>query len=289
MTARVMATMRSGAILATGLAVFCCGCPGTSWATSWALERAMAEADSFLAQTAVLSIPDSLVLATDVTDPLLAFFVGLLDQELYGAITDTHMTRAVEQSRRKSRIPYEVILEVRRGPGLRHKSGWLKIRFTEPLKAPVPYSILGYHPGSVVSSQDVTFEEWQADKVFVPNPYDEGPDTFELTNLTLWGVIEGEILIDIDGWVDAFLGGKLDDTHIVALALFHFGGEQLAMSMGFSNEGRGRSGALDIKTDKIHFPSSNALKAIGRYLRGRVVRRLARRGIAAWTAPDEKS
>ena len=88
------------------------------------------------------------------------------------------------------------------------------------------------------------------------------------------------------GKQDRFLGGKLDDTYIVGLAIFRFRGQRLAMALGFSRNGQGRSGALDVTEDKLRFPSSRDLKVIGRELRRRVVLRLARKGVPAWVPPD---
>jgi hypothetical protein len=250
-----------------------------------AIRRALAEADQQFAQLAELPVPANPALAEDVTDPVFAFMVGLLDRDEYGSVVQEHFARVIAATGRKSRIPHEVIVAVRRARGLQPRTGWVRAEFTGPLDVPVPYNILGYHPGSLVSSPAVTLEEWRVGRTLVPNPAAEGEPAFELEDLTLWGVVDGQIRIDIDGWVDALLGGKLDDTYIVGLALFRFRGERLAMALGFNREGMGQSGVLDVRADKIRFPAPMELKVIARDLRGRVLQRLARRGIAAWAAP----
>jgi hypothetical protein len=244
-------------------------------------------ADSLLATVETLPVAEPVVLAEDVSDPVFGYVIGLLDRGRWGRVTGAHFAKAVRQSGRRSGIPHELISEVRRSRGSQPQSGWVRASFTKELRVPVPYDILGYHPGALISSQVVMAEEWRAPRARVPNLYaKEGPRTLQIEDLTLWGIVEGDVVMDIDGWLDALLGNKLDDTYIVGLALFRYDGHRYAMALGFSGQGQGRSGVLDVRRDKIKFPASPELKAIGRELRSRVVKRLARRGIAAWVPPQ---
>ena len=253
---------------------------------SAAIARASREAAEDLARVRDLPISDSPLLAPDVKDPVFSFMVGLLDHDLCGAVCAPHFEQVIAAVGRPSRIPHDVIRSVRRGRG-RRGHNWVEARFTEALKLPVPYSILGYHPGSLVSSPNVLFAEWHLARTHVGNPLGPSPPYFELKDLTLWGLIEGEILLDIDGWLDFMLGGKLDDTRIIGLAIFRFRGVRYALALGFNDEGRGRSGVLDVAEDEIRYPSPTELKVIARDLRGRIVTRLAKQGIAAWQPPSQ--
>ncbi len=252
-----------------------------------AIVRALGEADQrfqLVAELPALAVPP---LAEDVTDPVFAYVVGLLDRGEYGSIAQQHFARAVAASGRKSRIPHQVIRGVWRAPGLQADAGWVRMEFTDRVNVPVPYNILGYHPGSLLSSPVVTLEEWRLGRTLVPNAAVKDGPPLELEDVTLWGIVDGQVWIDIDGWVDALLGGKLDDTYVVGVALFRFRGERLAIALGFNREGQGHSGVLDVRADKIRFPSPLELKVIASDLRSRVLQRLARRGIAAWVVPGE--
>ncbi len=250
--------------------------------------RALAEAESWIARTHALPVPDAPSVASDVNDPVFAYMVGLLDRDIYGGVRREHFDQVVEHCGRPSRIPHELIEAVWRAAGAHGNSGWVRATFSQKLDVPVPYSILGYHPGSLLSSHCVTFEEWRLGRTRVPNPLDPDRPNLVLEDLTLWGIVDGEITIDIDGWVDALMGGRLDDTYIVGLALFRYEGERLAMALGFNDNGEGRSGALDVMADEIRFPSPPELKLIGRTLRGWILSRLARRGIPAWAPPQQQ-
>ena len=251
---------------------------------------AMQEADHCLSKLDTLPIADEPVLAEGVTDPVFAFMLGLLDQRLYGTITADHLALAVESAGRSSTIPYDFVREMRHAPRESGMGGWVRVDFNDPLKVPIPYSMFGYHPGSLTSTASITLEEWHVSHTLVPNPYrdDELPSTLEIDDVTLWALVDGEVVMDVDGWIDKLLGGKLDDARLVGLALFRYEGRRYAMTMGFSASGRGTSGALDLETDEIRMPAPTDLKAIGRDLRGRVIRHLAQRGIPAWVTTRPK-
>jgi hypothetical protein len=221
--------------------------------------------------------------AADVKDGIFAFLFGLLDRELCGIVSGAHLAEILERGERKSRVPTALIRSVRRAPGSSPPDAWVEAAFTAPLKISIPYSILGYHPGSLAASETIVAREWRADRLTVPNPGSgEGPRSLVITDVTLWAIVEGEIEIDIDGWLDAIMGSRLDDTRIVGLADFRLEGERFGMALGYNHSGKPRSGALDLRDDEIRFPSPRELKAIARYLRTRVVRRLERMGLPLW-------
>ena len=215
-------------------------------------------------------------------DPVFAYLLGLLDDGRYGLVQTEHLRAATEASSERSKIPYELIRDVVRMPDPGGPRAWIRMRFHEPLDVPVPYSILGYHPGSILSTPEVVLMEWRIGDLSLAGTADQ--KTVELSDVTVWGLVEGRIDLDIDGWVDFLLGGKLDDTRIVALAVYRYAGERYALAAGFNDEGNGHSGALDLQKDEIRFPAPDEFKLIGRQLRQLTLQRLARHGIVAWTS-----
>ena len=146
----------------------------------------------------------------------------------------------------------------------------LQMRFAETLEVPVPYAILGYHPGSLRISDEVEFDEWSLGRIRLPDG-SEGKRRY-LEEVRLLVVRRGELVIDIDWWVDKLFGGKLDDTDLVALALVRFEGRTYGIATGYNSSGRGRSGTFDFFTDEVVFPSPPHFKFAGRTLRGRAER-----------------
>jgi hypothetical protein len=231
-----------------------------------------------------LPVPARPELPPDVRDGAFAYLVHLLDTDAYGAVTGAQLRQVQAAAGRRSRIPCEMIGEVRRAPGEAAGEGWVRARFTGPLDVPIPYSILGYHPGSLVSSQEVVAREWRTPRSVIRDPAGDVKPDLLVEDLTLWAFVEGEVVVDIDGWVDALMGSNLDDTYVVGLAFFRFRGAAYAMALGYNREGQPRSGALHLAEDEVRFPTPRELKATARDLRARLVRHLAQMGLPAWVA-----
>ncbi|MBD3236689.1 MAG: hypothetical protein GF330_08295 [Candidatus Eisenbacteria bacterium] len=282
-----MALLLAGAVLALLVWEADPSSAGSRRFASPALARVRARAEEAFASVDTLAIPRAPVLADSVIDGVFAYLLGLLDRQKFGAVTGAHLQRVLEVTDTRSCVPTDLVREIRRAQAS-SEDGWARARFHEDLDFPVPYSILGYHPGSLLASRDALFEERYFPRLRIPNPDPDEPETIEIRDVTLWSLVSGEIVIDIDGWVDFLLGGRLDDTYVVALAVFRFEGERLAVATGFNDEGRGRSGTLDLSRNTIRFPASSANKAIGRGLRGHAVRSLGRLGIPAWVPPGER-
>ncbi len=240
------------------------------------------QVDAALAAAETVRVSGEPYFAADVRDGVFAYLAGLLEQNTVGITTGAQLRRILAAGGRKSRIPCACIASLQRVPGQVPAEAWVRAIFTAPLDVPVPYSILGYHPGSVRSSREVTVHEWHLPRAELTDPGTGRSGTFMVEDLTVWGVIDGEVLVDIDGWLDALMAGSLDDTYVVALALFRFRGQPYAMALGYNRQGEPRSGSLQLTEDEICFPSPPELKAIARALRARAVRRLAQMGLPVW-------
>jgi hypothetical protein len=241
-----------------------------------------ARIETALAGTAPVTVPEQPELPQDVKDGVIGYLVSLLDANTYGHVTGSQIREVLKRTGRASRIPYETMDEVRRAAAGTVGEGWVRIAFTAPLDVPVPYSILGYHPGSLHSSAQVTMREWCTPHSVISDPVGDVTSGLEVENLTLWAVVEGRVVIDIDSVVDKLLGGSLDDTYVVGVAFFRFRGAAYAMALGYNGEGEPRSGALALADDEIRFPTPRELKAAARDLRARIVRHLAEMGLPAW-------
>jgi hypothetical protein len=241
-----------------------------------------ARIESALAGATPVALPEHPELPKDVKDGVFGYLVGLLDANTYGRVAGSQFRDVLQRTGRGSRIPYETIGEVCRAPASTLGEGWVRVNFTGPLDVPVPYSILGYHPGSLHSSAQVTVREWRMPRSVISDPAGDVTGGLEVKDLTLWAIVEGRVVIDIDKLVDKLLGGSLDDTYMVGVAFFRFRGAAYAMALGYNGQGEPRSGALELAENEILFPTPRELKATARDLRARVVRHLAEMGLPAW-------
>ena len=210
--------------------------------------------------------------APRVQDPVLGSLVSLLSANEFGVYSAESFEQVLRQTGRESNVPLDVLRDISRAPsrpgeGRAPAAAALQIRFTGERHISVPYSILGYHPGKLRTSGSVRFLEWHMGDITI-RP--ESGSAIQLDNVFLWGLERGTLDMDIDGWLDAVLGSKLDDTIIVGLALFEHRGEPIAMALGYNKKGKGTSGAFSLTKDKILFPHPRDYKISGAYLRGRL-------------------
>ena len=215
-------------------------------------------------------MPAQLPLASQVKDPVWAVLIGVSESNLCGVLTRARLELEVKRSGRSTQIPMPYLHALRRMPNTGQGSrANVNLMFTEDLNLPVPYQVLGYHPGRMRMSGDLRFKEWTLGRVEVPNP--DGPSTV-LEDVRVWGLEKGHIQLDVDGWLDAMLGPKLDDMDLEGFALCRYNGERMGLALGFGPKGAGRSGAFNFREDKILFPSPAEVKRTGAYLRARLER-----------------
>lgn len=219
-------------------------------------------------------LPDVLPFAEEVKDPVFALLIGLVDADLYGTLDQQRLQAELDRRQMRSKLPYQRVLEVTRLPaGAGRPTNEVHVRFDGPISLPIPYSILGYNPGSFRTSQECRFREWTLGEVEVLFQKEAGDSVIDvpvvLEDVHLFGLTDGEIDLDIDKWVDALLGASIDDTEMVALMLCRYQGVWHGWAMGYNYEKKGRSGALDFRKDSVVFPSPSEFKAVGRKMRTR--------------------
>ena len=217
-------------------------------------------------------VPTDLTPATDISNPLFALLASLIDDDLYGRVSKRRVAAGVEAGG-GSNLPWQEMLWLTREPGHRGARSRFTVRFLDRLHASVPYQLLGYHPGSLRVSRLLQIREWWlGDWSFLHEGH-----TALAEDLSLYGLVEGEVQIDVDGWIDWLMGGRLDDIFIVGFCIFRQDGRRIALAFGYNADGKGRTGMLDLSADELVFPVPKPYLTMGRMLRSQVERRLASR------------
>jgi hypothetical protein len=217
-----------------------------------------------------------------VKDRFYSYLIGLVQADTCGVLLARDLERVLDDYRGKTSIPFETIKDIRRD--CKHDSNprEVSIAFNGELQTPVPYSILGYHPGSVTASTTLRFLEWDIPERTLRWSKREA---LNLTDIYVFGVCEGWAVVDIDTWLDTLLGGLLDDTRIVVLALFKYNGDWHGLAAGYDPSGDGRSGIFNFNQNKILFPTPRELRMLGPYFRNYVSRV---KKVQAPMPPEEK-
>ena len=212
---------------------------------------------------------DVMVSEDEVKDRFFAYLIGLAEADAYGAIGTDDLGEALGEFAGKTRVPFHLINKIERLRGEPGEPNRVSISFLEQIKTPVPYSILGYHPGSVVADTTVRLHEFYLPRKSIWLSKEEQA---RLTQIHVFAVYEGWAVVDIDGWLDKLLGGHLDDTWLIVFGLFKYEGVWHGIAAGYGPSGEGRSGVFNFKTNKILFPTPDHFKMLGPYFRNLVRR-----------------
>lgn len=197
--------------------------------------------------------------ADTVKDPVFSILLGVLDAEQQGLLRGDRLDREVRRRGGSDRFLYNKIAWVSRqsvAPG----TSEIRVRFRTAVQLPFPYSILGYHPGRVKSSESCRLREWHLGDVVM------GSRQQSFKGVKLFALEEGSVFVDVDGWIDALAGAALDDAGLSGLALMRYGPRRYGVAYGYNREGKLRSGVLDFGQDKVLLPPPPELKGVVRDL-----------------------
>jgi hypothetical protein len=207
------------------------------------------------------------------------FFAFVLDQAAADSLGlwRTAALKAYAAARgTPSRLPVEhlVSLERRRPapgsegryPGARVAAEWV-LAFDDRLSFPLPYSLLGYHPGSLRLASTLVLAELAPVDLTLSWRVKRGREQHPVKQVRVFVCERGYMLLDADAFVDHLLGDLLDDAWTVGFATARDGDHWLAISLMLGREGRAMYGEFDLARDRIEphgRPLAEALAAAAR-------------------------
>lgn len=212
----------------------------------------------------------ALPLDPGVRDPVFAALIAYVRADSHGVVTGEDIALSVAASGRKTRLPFRRIESIARGPGPRPRTEEIRCAFTATLKERIPYSILGYHPGSLRATRLSRWREWELGAVTVTHVSGGRLEPVRLEDVHLWGIVEGEFWMDVDAFVDHILGDRIDDMRLTGLMLFREKGRLVGLALGYNRKNEGYSGVLTFDDDKVAFPSPDRMKTVARTMRAQM-------------------
>lgn len=224
-------------------------------------------------------VPSPVVLAEDVFDPIFGFFLAVLDLDQFGEV-DAAFLDSLAIAEGGSKVPYQNITSMGRAE-VEGADALVQIRLDGDFETPIPFSILGYRPGSLRASGYLEMVHWSmGDRTFLVAPGD-GDDGEEPASITveasqLFVLSDGSMVMDIDGWLDRLMRGRLDDVELSGFYVFRHEGRRIGLGFGYNPKGKGRTGAFDFTQNESIFPASSAFLGIGRQVRAIAEQRLER-------------
>jgi hypothetical protein len=198
--------------------------------------------------------------AVEIRDPLFAFFIALAEADSLGVWGVEDLHRFMAEIGRESKLPFDHLVRVVRreaaGPEIQKRRGrkitrvW-EVALDDDLKMPMPYSILGYHPGSLLLSREIVLSEWELGDPNFHVASDGEVTIFPSTSLLAFRLDAGHVILDVDGWLDRLLGGKLDDAWTRGFAICRVEGKLYGVAVGADRDGENDYGEFDFAEDKV--------------------------------------
>ena len=235
--------------------------------------------------------PTQATLSEDVFDPIFAFVLSVLERDLYGGV-DTAWFDSLATVEGGSKMPYQEIARLERRPGDDFVDAYVRMTMGDRTDFPIPYSILGYNPGTMRFAPHVDMLHWNIgdrDFEFVLDE-DEGETvSVAARDAHLFVISDGYMELDIDGWLDRLLGGRLDDVSMTGFFVFREGDDYIGLGFGYNKSEDGRTGSFDFVRNESIFPAPKVHLSVGRTMRSVAEARLERWRRARATAEGETS
>lgn len=194
--------------------------------------------------------------APEINEPFFAMVLQWAAEDSLGIWTGEDVIAYAEAKGRPSKFPLEELVSFGRSrpslsdqdiwPGMNVKAIW-DIVLVGDLTPAMPYSILGYHPGTLRVSGKIRMAEVHLGAVQLHKV----DGSVSVTDIQLFRLETGTLVLDVDGWLDALLGKRLDDSAMLGFVAAREDGRLIGLAVSIGNKGRNIYGELDFQQDKV--------------------------------------
>lgn len=122
---------------------------------------------------------------------------------------------------------------------------------TARLDMPMPYSVLGYHPGTLSFGGPIVVREWRVGEREVAVRGEDGIRRTAVHGLVVFEIVSDWLILDVDDWLDKLLGNKLDDAANVGFAAARGDGRLLGLGNSIGRDGHFIFGEMDFREGTI--------------------------------------
>ncbi len=220
----------------------------------------------FGAMTAAAAEPLGLVpsddfLRSQVKEPVFAWAFSLVEADSLGSWDAADLQAFSAGWTNPSDFPLEVLASFRRevlpDSAQVEREGLVcnrrvVIEFTNPrLDMAMPYSILGYHPGTLSFGGPIVVREWRVGARDVVVRGEDGTRRATVHGLVVFEIVADWLILDVDDWLDKLLGNKLDDAVNVGFAAARGDGRLLGLGNSIGRDGHFIFGEMDFREGTI--------------------------------------
>ncbi|HOX25748.1 MAG TPA: hypothetical protein PLL30_10735 [Candidatus Krumholzibacteria bacterium] len=223
-------------------------------------------------------VPDEAALRDQVREPLFAFVFTMVARDSLGTWTAADVAAFAESWGQASDFPLEQHLDrlTRESPpagefasrrDLTCDRRWVIRLRPERVEVPMPYSILGYHPGRLSVQSPLELREWRLGDRSVHVTVGGETSQSAVSGLTIFEIVHGWIILDVDGWLDTLLGRAADDAVSEGFAVGWVGAELVGIGTSGGRDGRRIVGELDLRTGEIENHGRPLALGLGQFCR----------------------
>jgi hypothetical protein len=202
--------------------------------------------------------PGRQISLSKVKDTFFSYVLGIVLTGIDVNIDNAQMRDILTEFQSKLKFPFDLVTRVvqRNDPDDEHRV--ISLIFNGNVVIPIPFSFLGYHPGTLRSTERLNF---RVIRTAYTDPQEPGVYT-PVYDLTL---ADGKVLIDIDDWLVYLLSNVLDKLEVRHIVFFNYRGAWIGLVEG---EGkvfkRDMREYFDFTNNKIIYPIPEKLDAMGR-------------------------
>jgi hypothetical protein len=222
-------------------------------------------------------VPSREALREQVKEPLFAFVLSMIaadsvgtwtaaDLEAFaaawGGTTDFPLGRLVSISREV--VPPE---QRKRHEGVEARRRLVITMQEDRFEFPMPYSILGYHPGTVVVKSPLVFDEWAIGPRTIEVRVDGAKRQYAVDALTVFQITGGANYLDLDAWLDNLLGDVVDDSWTLAFVAGWEDDRLVGIAVSTGRKGRRIFGELDFRTGEVRIHDRPVVRGLAAHVR----------------------
>lgn len=196
----------------------------------------------------------------EIREPFFEFLLGMAVNDSLGIWTGDELRAFAGSADRESRFPLDAVVSLQRERpdfaaahkyrGAIVRAVWT-VEMEEAQDRPMPYSILGYHPGSLRVGRVMVLSEMAPTVVDISYMEDKKEVTCQLTDVRIFPLERGHVVLDADGFLDALLGSGLDDAWTLGFVVGREEGKLFGLGVSLGRKGRNIFGEFDFTEDKV--------------------------------------
>ena len=209
----------------------------------------------------------------EIREPFFAFLIGMAERDSLGFWTGDDLRNHAAAAGRPSRFPLDEVVSLARArpdeqtalkyEGTRVHAVWTLV-MNGSQDHPMPYSILGYHPGSLRVGGVLVMSELGPADMQITYQDDDRQVTSLMTEVRIFPLEKGHVVLDADGLLDALLGSGLDDAWTLGFVVGRENGKLVGLGVSLGRDGRRIFGEFDFSQDKVLVNGRRPMSALSR-------------------------